>query len=208
MEYSMIACFFSIDETEFDTLESILQTYDIGQYVIAHESEPKSHFHLLFEGTDNIYSNFSKRIVEKYKLRRQGRGGIIKYGKVKEIRNLERMLTYTLKDGNFRSNMDPIKLQAYFEKSFKKSLKDLKLHNIVEHLDSLIQHRSPNNHILTYSDAHEWVEQATLMIVEYWVDQEVSFTKSEPSNYCFKFIQQSNILNKESKKKLLKSYLL
>ena len=44
-----IACFFDLKLTEFDNLESTLTEYDIGEYVIAHEShnakgEEKPHF--------------------------------------------------------------------------------------------------------------------------------------------------------------------
>lgn len=208
----MIACFFDMELTEFDYLEETLKSYiDDNQYVIAHEQknskgEDKPHFHLIFEGTDTIYNNFSKVIVEKYKLRRKGRGGVIKYGKVKEIRNLERMLIYTLKDNNFRSNMEPKMLQAYFDKSFKKALKDKTLDNIVEHLDGLIQHESPNSIIHSHADCMDFRLNSSLRIVDYLVENEIKYNRSDPENYTFKYLQYSNILDKCNKKKLLKSY--
>lgn len=122
-----IACFFDLNISEFDNLENTLTDYDIGEYVIAHEShnakgEEKPHFHLFFEGTNQIYNNFSKKIIEKYGLRNKSgnQGGIRKYGKVKQIRDLSKMLSYTLKDKNFRSNMKQEKLDFYFKNSFKK----------------------------------------------------------------------------------------
>ena len=207
METKYIACFFTLELEEYDYLENTLISYiQDGKYCIAHESEPKSHFHFIFEGTETIYTNFSKKIIEKYDLRRKGRGGLIKYGKVKEIRNLERMLTYTLKDGNYRSNMDKETLQVYFEKSFKKSLKDKTLNLVVEKLDEKIIHLGPNNLLHSHNDFMEFRLNCSHFIVDLFVDDELKYNRSDPENYTFKYIQFSNILDKDTKKKLLKSY--
>lgn len=136
MEFKTIACFFDADVEHFDYMENTLKNYDIGRYAIAHEQNPRPHFHFIFEGTDQIYNNLSKVIVEKFNLRRKGRGGVIKYGKVKNLRDQERMLIYTVKDGNFRSNYEPEYLRTIFEQSFKKTDKKKELDKMVEYLDS------------------------------------------------------------------------
>jgi hypothetical protein len=127
MDTKIIACFFTLPETEFDTLEEILLTYDIGRYLIGFETNPdakkKEHFHLLFEGTDGIYNAFSKRIIEKYGLRGKGRGNK-KYGRVlKDIRDLEKMCSYTVKEGNYRGNFPEVDIQQWYSESFSKSEK-------------------------------------------------------------------------------------
>lgn len=127
MDTKIIACFFTIPETEFDTLEEILLTYDIGHYLIGFEKTPdskkKEHFHLLFEGTDGIYNAFSKKIVEKYNLRGKGRGNK-KYGRVlKDIRDFEKMCRYTVKEGNYRGNFPEEDIQKWYDESFSKSEK-------------------------------------------------------------------------------------
>jgi len=146
MEFKTVACFFDADETEFDYMEQTLKNYDIGRYAIAHESNPRPHFHFIFEGTDQIYTNLSKVIVDKYHLRRKGRGGVIKYGKVKNLRDQERMLIYTVKDGNFRSNYEPEYLRTIFEQSFKKTDKKKVLDEMVEFLDTECKTQITNQH--------------------------------------------------------------
>ena len=140
MNTTTIACFFTLPETEYDTLEETLLTYDIGHYLIGFEKTPdkdkKEHFHLLFEGTDNIYNAFSKKIVEKYELRGKGRGNK-KYGRVKNIRDVEKMCSYTVKEGNYRGNFPEEDIQKWYDESFSKSEKhetrDLILQQLSQH---------------------------------------------------------------------------
>jgi hypothetical protein len=148
MDIKIIACFFTLPETEYDTLEEILNTYDIGHYLIGFEKTPdakqKEHFHFLFEGTDQIYNAFSKRIVEKYGLRGKGRGNK-KYGRVlKDIRDYEKMCSYTVKEGNYRGNFPEEDIQKWYDESFSKSEKqatrDLILAKLAEH-----RYQGPNN---------------------------------------------------------------
>jgi len=126
MNNKVIACYFTIPETEYDYLENTLLTYDIGHYLIGFETTPdkkkKEHFHLLFEGTDQIYNAFSKRIIEEYKLRGKGRGNK-KYGKVGNIRDLEKLCRYTVKEGNYRGNFPEEDIQKWYDESFSKSEK-------------------------------------------------------------------------------------
>lgn len=115
-----IACMFHIDEIHYDYIENTLQEYDIGNYIIGHEKTPYSHFHIMFQGTDKIYSAFSKRLVEKFELRGRSGGGKSKqYGKVKHIENVVKMASYTVKDGNVRSNMDQEELDKYKQLSYQ-----------------------------------------------------------------------------------------
>ena len=137
MEQEWIACFFALPLETFDDLEKRLLSYDIGPYIIAYENEPKEHFHLLFKGTKQIYTNFSKSIVEKYGLRRTGKGGLIRYGKVKEIRDIEKMKSYTCKQQNIRTNIPDEEIKLIIEKSFIKVERKKFLDDIVDHLDNL-----------------------------------------------------------------------
>ena len=126
MNTKNIACFFTIPESEYDYLENTLLTYDIGHYLIGFEKTPdasqKEHFHVLFEGTDQIYNAFSKKIVEEYKLRGVGRGNK-KYGRVRQIRDLEKLCQYTVKEGNYRGNFPEEDIQKWYDDSFSKSEK-------------------------------------------------------------------------------------
>lgn len=208
MEREWIACFFSIDHDQFDVIEKIFHEYDHGLYIIAAESteKEKEHFHFLFEGTEQIYTNFSKRLCDKYKLRRKGRGGLIKYGKVKQIRNLERMLTYTLKDNSFRSNMDPISIQTYFEKSFKKELKKELIDNIVEYIDSQECWQAFK---FTVTNCQTWIairKTAMSHLIDYLVDNNIRHSKSALANWIYQFFIRSSKYTNYQKKEMLKHY--
>lgn len=126
MENKIIAGFFTLAEEHYDYLEDTLLTYDIGHYLIGFEITPdnkkKEHFHVLFEGTDQIWNNFSKKIVGDHNLRGKGKGNK-KYGKVKEIRDVEKMCSYTIKEGNFRGNFPEDEIQRWYSKSFSKTAK-------------------------------------------------------------------------------------
>ncbi len=124
METKIIAGFFTLGEEHFDYLEDTLLTYDIGNYLIGFEVTPdakkKEHFHLLFEGTDQIWNAFSKKVVQDHNLRGKGKGNK-KYGKVtKDIRCFEKMCMYTLKEGNFRGNFPEEDIDRWYKASFSK----------------------------------------------------------------------------------------
>jgi hypothetical protein len=127
MDTKIIAGFFTLGEEHFDYLEDTLNAYDIGQYLIGFEITPdakkKEHFHVLFEGTDQIWNAFSKKVVEDHKLRGEGKGNK-KYGKVKkDIRDFDAMCSYTLKEGNYRGNFPQEDVERWYKESFSKNEK-------------------------------------------------------------------------------------
>lgn len=119
-KYTAFMC--HAEETQFDYLEKTIKEYDIGGYVIAHESEPYSHFHFLVEIKEADYIRFRKRVfIDKLKLRGQARNGKPRqYGKVGEIDDFDKMLSYTCKDENIRSNLTDELINDAIDKSFKK----------------------------------------------------------------------------------------
>ena len=79
--------------------------------------------HFLVEMTPEEYHRFSKRVfIDKFKLRgRAKKGNPRQYGKVSKIENVEKMKQYTLKEGDYISNLSPEELQDLYEKSYKKA---------------------------------------------------------------------------------------
>lgn len=118
---------FHIKRTEFDFIETTLKRYDIGEYIIAFEeaivnTKKIEHFHIVFQGTTKIYNNFSKILREKYKLNGSAKNGQTRqYGKVKNIKDIEKLKSYTLKDGDFRTNMDDEVIHSLVQNSYTKS---------------------------------------------------------------------------------------
>lgn len=204
MDYT--ACFFDLKEECFDELENYLKTRDVIEYVISYEKDPKSHFHLLFSGPKNLYTNLSKHFCDKYNLRRKGKGGTIKYGKVKKIKDLNKMLSYTIKDGNFRSNMEADRIKEAVNNSFKKEQKftDIK-DDIVKYLDT----KEPYPWIMNIKESKdEWNkdidwkfrENRYKMIIKYHLENDLTLKSvSAVKSYYIYYLQKSKELTKTSK---------
>lgn len=113
-----------IQHEHIEYVEDTLKDYDIGKYIIGmeHADSVGDHLHFLVQMTDTDYHKFSKRVFkDKFKLRGQNRGGKCKqYGMLKEIRDLEKMTAYTVKDGNVKTNMSDKEIKKYTELSYKK----------------------------------------------------------------------------------------
>ena len=128
----------------FDYLEDTLKEYNIGTYFIGYEAEPYEHFHFLVEMSADDYVKYRKRVfIDKLKLRGQAKQGQPRqYGKVNSIKDLEKMKSYTIKEGKFRTNLeDQQELQILIDTAFSKQekvdkekeiLKQLKLGEVEE----------------------------------------------------------------------------
>lgn len=112
---------------DYDYLESTLLEYDIGGYLIGAETSKAGveHYHFLVEMSSDDYHLFAERVFrKKYKLRgRATKGQARQYGKLTEIRDFERLKSYTLKEGNIRTNMSEEELASAKENSFSKNEK-------------------------------------------------------------------------------------
>ena len=127
MENNFIAFMGHMPLDDYDYLEDTLKEYDIGGYLIGAEvsSTGVEHYHFLVEMTAEDYHLFSERVFrKKYKLRgRASKGQARQYGKLKEIRDFERLKAYTMKEGNIRTNMSEEDLANAREISFSKNEK-------------------------------------------------------------------------------------
>lgn len=101
------------------------------KYLIVGESTPYEHLHYLVEMTPKEYKNYANlTFKQKYNLRgRAVAGKSRQYGKVKEIRDIERMQAYMIKDSleynvNCFTNISKDKLKLLKETiSYKKTEK-------------------------------------------------------------------------------------
>ena len=107
----------------------ILREYDIGGYIVGleksentHQETNGEHFHFCVEMTELDYNKYRKRcFIDKFGLRGQAKlGQPRQYGKVKQIENIVRMKAYTIKDGNFRTNLTETEIAGLGEIAFKK----------------------------------------------------------------------------------------
>lgn len=104
---------FFIDTTkdQFDYIEEFtknnMENYRIEAYFIGYEANPKEHYHFVikFNTKDNgkLITNYMKHFVEKYNLRRKGKGGKIKYGICRgNIKDWKECIKYCSKENNYR----------------------------------------------------------------------------------------------------------
>lgn len=121
-----IAFFACIPHSDLSSCLISLEQYGIGKYVIAkeitdtaHQEGGGEHLHFLVEIDKKNYHNFSEAIFrKKYKLRGKASAGLPRqYGMVKEIRDLPKMIAYTIKDKNYITNFD---VSPYVELSYTK----------------------------------------------------------------------------------------
>lgn len=126
-----IAFFFAVTHDHFDYLEETMKEYSYGEYIIAAETAPRTHlktkgqhFHFVVQMSVKDYHKFSKRVKTKFDLQGQAKNGVgHQYGKVRNIRDIEKLKAYVCKhheDDLIRSNIAKDKLLEYFEKSFIK----------------------------------------------------------------------------------------
>ena len=197
------ACFFDIDIDQFDYLEKLLKE-KTSKYVVAYESEPKSHYHMLFFANPGTYEKISRHLVEKFDLRRKKHGGVIKYGKVKQIKDKERMLSYTIKDHNFRTNLEEEEIESAIESSFTKTkgYKEIK-DKIVQYLDQIEVpvtewYYIDNRHkICRPTNFRRYIQKH---IIQFYLDQNINMKSitTIKSLYIY-FIQNSQNLKAEEK---------
>lgn len=116
------------DDDTYNYYESTLLEYDVQGYIIAQEIAKESHkrwdgghYHFMVQMSDEDYHKFTKRIKEKYKLNGRAKNGVSReYGKVNKIEKLERAKAYTVKDGNYRTNLAKETIQKIYEESHEK----------------------------------------------------------------------------------------
>ncbi len=131
-----------IPHSEINFIENdLLEQTEVITYLIGLESCPTvgEHMHfLLCVNSDTFYHKWSKRIFkDKYKLKGKaykinGIGHARQYGKLKEIKDLEKMGSYTVKDGNIKTNMPQNEIDNFVKKSHKKNILHTLTHEICE----------------------------------------------------------------------------
>ena len=114
-----------------DVVEHFRKRYKDRQYLIVGEKTPYEHIHYLTTMSAKEYRNYANVVFrQKYQLKgRATKDNARQYGKVKEIRDLERLKAYMLKDGieynvNVFTNMKKKDLESVYSRlSFKKNFK-------------------------------------------------------------------------------------
>lgn len=120
-----IACMAHIKHDQIEYLKGYIDNR-FDEYIIAMETSPKvgEHVHFLLKTDDpSLYHKLAQNVFkQKYKLRgRATKGKCRQYGKVKEIEHINKMMSYTVKDGNCIIKVnDKKQVEKAIEESFQK----------------------------------------------------------------------------------------
>ncbi len=144
MTNNFIAFMAHIPHCEIDFIENdLLEQQEVIEYLIGMEKSNTVGEHMHFiccVNSETWYHKWSKRIFkDKYKLKGKaykidGIGYPRQYGKLKEIKDFEKMGSYTVKDGKIRTNMSQNVIDNFVEKSHKKNILHTMTYEICEKL--------------------------------------------------------------------------
>ncbi len=148
-----------------DDLDDLHQTFlryltDESRYVIAHEiSTVKkiSHFHVIAEMTNDKWEQFrNSYLMKKKNLLAKNK----QFGKVKKINDINKMISYCIKDdGERRTNIPLDQIQDYLSKSYRKSEER-------DHIQLCIESIVPLEYKYSYSDTDILIKK--VQIIEYF----------------------------------------
>lgn len=129
-----------------NVVSTLLEYSSVGNYIVCCETTPYEHIHFLVEMNEKDYNAYAKRVfIKQYKLRgRALKDKPRQYGKVKEIKNMEKALSYTLKDqikyGNhIYTNMETKIVMDYLAKSYKKEERKPKIEKWIQDNEGFIE---------------------------------------------------------------------
>lgn len=181
---------------KFNELEDRIKQFDT-EYLISYENDKYEHFHFIVNITDTEYHNFCQDYFKKkYKLR----GRAIKdhprqYGKETKIRDQEKAIQYTLKDGDYRTNMSEMYIEEMVERSFKKDSKKKEMEKLFEYLDK--QKYIVKRYCNEYDESIFKIEdrsaiQTILMDIYIYCDNNpdvLSISRTSINNYFLKYLR-------------------
>lgn len=149
-----------------------------AQLLVALETCKKSHiqtkgqhYHIIVNPmTEKQYDAYRKSIlVNKYKLSGQAKDGKPRaYGRVKDIRDQTKIISYTLKDKNiYFENYDLKTIQDYIEKSFPRKQKPK------DFVSSLMEYLVKKDSTFYEHDAHPQYSRIEKSILQYYISENI-----------------------------------
>lgn len=203
-----VMCFFQIPHEHVKTVFDKLKFYcEEGNYLISleiskntHKETKGEHIHILYDDVNNNYHLFAKSLRDIWKLRGRAEDGKPKqYGKVKNIRDIEKACAYTMKDGNYHTNIEDIdKLNEWLSMSYEKNPKREIYEEWMEYMNEYIE-------IPEFVGVHGTVETTFINdvrreTIKFYITNEYTLpTKSGYFSQLVAFISQNPKLDLNSK---------
>ncbi len=188
---SWIACMAHIKHEHSNYLtEYIAKRF--SQYIIAMEISPVvgEHFHFLLYAKDNkSYSNFAQNVFkQKFALRgRATTDNPRQYGRVKNIKDIDRMIAYTVKDKNVIYKVDDEKmLKDAFARSFSKNKDKITIFN--EKISHYVNNARQLQNDGFLSNRNDFVET---IITTYWEVFEKLPSRNFQINQIYKYTKDA-----------------
>jgi len=168
------AFYAAIKHEKKDEVLKILLEYDIDKYIIGleiakstHSESQGQHMHFLVQMYPKDYTRFSKRVfIDKYGLRGRALEGLPRqYGKVKNIENIQKMMCYTVKDGNLMTNMDPDTIEELIKQSFKKEDKRTEYEELYESLTEYAKGADITSTRFMWADGSNKIKEKSIEVI-------------------------------------------
>ncbi|AXH75985.1 MAG: putative replicase [Circoviridae sp.] len=138
-------------QENLDFVEKLMTSnYNIEEYLIGSETEPRHHFHIVAKTTKKAFKCLLKKLATDFNLFTHTKGGLRKYGvDKKRVMDLTQCLIYCTKQSegdtdNLRASYDEDELIAYFNKSYIVTAKKKIYEEVHEYLEELHEKTSPS----------------------------------------------------------------
>lgn len=168
---------------------------------VSHKETNGEHFHfIVFDFDESKYCSFRQKVFRTmFKLRGRAEAGLPRqYGMEKEIKKLHLACTYTVKEGNVRTNIPLEIINHWIDESFKKSDKQEKRQEFMVYMVDLIK---------PYTD---WIDD--LDDEETYVSKKINlygayFQYIRKSIYEYQFEQRQTFFNKSTTETCLREII-
>ncbi len=184
----------------YNTFKQKLLKYNVGQYIVGkevaegtHNETKGEHIHICCQMSNEEYHKFAVTVLrQQMKLRGRAVAGFSRqYGKVKQVRSLEKMKAYTIKDENIDTNIADNELQKLKEMSYKKVNTIAEFWKIVDYVNAKMG-----------GDIDEYGYDARRYVIEYMIhnNEDVTKTPSKPmiDNVVKSYVMyRANITNEQ-----------
>lgn len=177
----------------YSNFKEKLLKYNIGNYIVGKEVSENSHketngehIHVCCQMTDDDYHRFAVTVLrQQMNLRGRAVAGFCRqYGKVKQIRSLEKMKAYTVKDSNVDTNIGDEELEKLNQISYKKENAVTEFWKIVNYVNDKMG-----------GDIDTWGNDARRYVVEYMISKQEDVTKT-PSRPMIDNVVKSYVMYK------------
>lgn len=180
-------------EMIYNSFKEKLLKYNVGQYIVGkevaentHKETNGEHIHVCCQMSNEEYHKFAVTVLrQQMKLRGRAIAGFCRqYGKVKQVRSLEKMKAYTIKDDNIDTNIDENELNKLKEISYKKINTVTEFWKIVDYVNDKMG-----------GDIDEYGYDARRYVIEYMIKNQEDVTKT-PSKPMIDNVVKSYVMYK------------